>query len=156
MPEKALLTPHTGEMQALLNSPEKLILTQDLLNQCQDYAEKHQITLILKGAPTFIFHPQTPIYVNPRGDPGMATAGSGDVLTGILASLLSQGLDCHQAAILASISTDSQENLRQIARHIRGILANDLIDYLAAAYSSFPQNNLWGLLCPVLTVARWF
>ena len=100
LPPQALLTPHTGEMQALLHLPDKLTLSLDLLHTCQNYAENHNATLILKGAPTFIFHPKSPIYVNPKGDPGMATAGSGDVLTGMLASLLSQGLSCHQAALL--------------------------------------------------------
>ena len=100
LPPKALLTPHTGEMQTLLKSPEKLALTQELLSICQNYAETHKATLILKGAPTFIFHPHSPIHVNPTGDPGMATAGSGDVLTGMLASLLSQRLDLPYAAHL--------------------------------------------------------
>lgn len=135
LPPKALLTPHTGEMQALLKSPEKLTLTQELLSICQNYAETHKATLILKGAPTFIFHPNSPIHVNPTGDPGMATAGSGDVLTGILASFLSQGLDLPQAAHLGVYLHGLSGELAAEDRGTSyGIMAVDLIDHLAPAY----------------------
>lgn len=129
LPPHALFTPHTGEMQTLLKSPNKLSLNLELLQNCQRYCENHRVTLILKGAPTFIFDPNHPIFVNPTGDPGMATAGSGDVLTGFLASLLAQGLNCHQAALLGvylhGISGELAAKQRGTSR---GIMASDLID----------------------------
>ncbi len=135
LPKQAILTPHTGEMQTLLRTSERLILNFELLQICQLYAEDHHITLILKGAPTFIFHPQAPIFVNPTGDPGMATAGSGDVLTGLLASLLSQGLTCHQAAILGvylhGLAGEFAAKQRQTSY---GMMATDLIDHFASAF----------------------
>lgn len=135
LPPQALLTPHTGEMQALLHLPDKLKLSLDLLHTCQSYAESHNATLILKGAPTFIFHPKSPIYVNPKGDPGMATAGSGDVLTGMLASLLSQGLSCHQAALLGVYLHGLSGELAAKRRGVSyGIMAGDLIEQLPTAY----------------------
>ncbi len=100
LPEKTILTPHMGEMLRLLQLPSPQILNLSFLRICQNFAEKERVTLLLKGGPTFIFHPDSPIRVNPVGDPGMATAGSGDVLTGLLAALLSQGLTPHQAATL--------------------------------------------------------
>lgn len=100
LPERSLLTPHMGEMLRLLKLPAPQPLNLSFLRICQNYAEAEKITLILKGGPTFVFQPDSPIMVNPVGDPGMATAGSGDVLTGLLAALLSQGLTPHQAAIL--------------------------------------------------------
>ncbi len=100
IPSRAVLTPHFGEMQKLLQSTEPLKLDEKLIDICQAFVEENQTTLVLKGAPTFIFHPGLPVSICPTGDPGMATAGSGDVLTGLIASLLSQGLPCHEAALL--------------------------------------------------------
>ncbi len=135
LPPQTILTPHLGEMQRLLHSPAHLTLNLELLKTCQQFAEEHCITLILKGAPTFIFQSQKPIFVNTRGDPGMATAGSGDVLTGLLASLLSQGLSCHHAALLGvylhGLSGELAAKQRQTSY---GVVASDLIQHFAAAY----------------------
>lgn len=100
LPKKVILTPHLGELKKLLKITDPLTLTDDFLKVCQAYVEDKGLTLILKGGPTFIFHPDSPIMVNPRGDPGMATAGSGDVLTGLIAALLAQGISLHHAAML--------------------------------------------------------
>lgn len=100
LPEQAILTPHVGEMIRLLKRSAPKPGTQEFLATCQEYAEKHRITLVLKGGPSFIFHANEIIAVNPCGDPGMATAGSGDVLTGLVAALLAQGVSPHSAAML--------------------------------------------------------
>lgn len=102
LPPNTILTPHLGEMLRLLKLTEKPPLSMEFLEICKQYAEKHQVTLLLKGGPSFIMHPGSPIIVNPTGDPGMATAGSGDVLTGLIAALLSQGLSCKDAASLGA------------------------------------------------------
>lgn len=141
LPSKTLFTPHTGEMQKLLKSQDKLHLKEHLLHQCQEYTEKHKITLILKGAPTFIFHPDSPIFVNPTGDPGMATAGSGDVLTGILASLLSQGLDCQQTAILGVYLHGLAGELASQERGTSfGVMANDIIEHIGESFQQTLHN----------------
>lgn len=136
LPPQTILTPHTGEMQTLLKASTHLNLNLELLDTCQNYAEKQGVTLILKGAPTFIFHPHTPIFVNPTGDPGMATAGSGDVLTGLLAALLSQGLDCQHAALLGvylhGLAGECAVSERQTSY---GMMASDLITHFASAYA---------------------
>lgn len=100
LPKHAVLTPHHGEMMRLLKTKEKLTLSIPHLETCRAYAEANEITLVLKGGPTFLFHPNEPYFVNPTGDPGMATAGSGDVLTGLIAALLAQGLQPKDAAAL--------------------------------------------------------
>lgn len=99
LPLQTVMTPHHGEMKRLLNIEGDLEF-QELLEQSQAYVEKQRITLVLKGAPTFILHPGKRPYMCARGDPGMATAGSGDVLTGILAGFLAQVHDPLKAAIL--------------------------------------------------------
>lgn len=137
LPPQVIMTPHTGEMKRLLKSSTPLILQMDLLEKCQSFAEKNKTTLILKGAPTFIFHPASPIYVNATGDPGMAAAGSGDVLTGLLASLLSQGLSCHDAALAGVFLHGlAGEHAARSRGSSRGMMASDLITHFASAYQS--------------------
>jgi hydroxyethylthiazole kinase-like uncharacterized protein yjeF len=100
LPPKAILTPHMGEMLRLLKLSSPQILDRDFLDRCQQFTQEKQVTLVLKGGPTFIFHPSQPMMISIAGDPGMATAGSGDVLTGLLAALLAQGLETPYAAYL--------------------------------------------------------
>jgi NAD(P)H-hydrate epimerase len=148
LPSETIFTPHTGEMQALLHQTSPLLIDESTLFNCQRYAEEKEITLILKGAPTFIFHPGRPIHVNPTGNPGIATAGSGDVLTGILASLLAQGMNSMDAAIagvyLHGLAGDIAADERGT---VRGMLASDIIFHLGDAYTkleeskNLPQNH---------------
>lgn len=98
-PRGTILTPHHGEMQRLLHQRE-IGDFPSFLRQCKAYAEERGVTLVLKGAPTFIFHPLAKSAICGRGDPGMATAGSGDVLTGIIAAFLAQGKAPQEAAYL--------------------------------------------------------
>lgn len=100
LPANTIMTPHLGEMKRLLKRDEDLLIDLQTLYICQEFVDKHQVTLVLKGGPTFILHPHEPILVSPAGDPGMATAGSGDVLTGLLTALLAQGVTPHHAAAL--------------------------------------------------------
>ncbi|PCI77384.1 bifunctional ADP-dependent NAD(P)H-hydrate dehydratase/NAD(P)H-hydrate epimerase [Candidatus Aerophobetes bacterium] len=95
---RVILTPHKGEMARLLGVDK--LKDEGLVETMQMYVEKHNLVLILKGAPTLIFAPgQTPI-ISTFGTPGMATGGSGDVLSGILGTLLAKGLELRQAAVL--------------------------------------------------------
>lgn len=93
-PKGAILTPHHGEMLHLLGT--------DRLDHvsCQKFAEEHEVTIVLKGAPTWIFHPDKVPLIVTRGDPGMATAGTGDVLTGMIAALLAQEVHGREGATL--------------------------------------------------------
>jgi NAD(P)H-hydrate epimerase len=102
LPPNTILTPHMGEMLRLLHVKSPQPLDAAFLRICQNFAEEKQTTVILKGGPTFIFHPKQPIAICPVGDPGMATAGCGDVLTGLLAALMAQGLPPQRAAYLGT------------------------------------------------------
>lgn len=99
-PETTILTPHLGEMHRLLKFNTHHPLDLHFLEICQNYAEQKKVTLVVKGGPSFIFEPGQPISVSPVGDPGMATAGTGDVLTGLIAALSAQGISPHNAARL--------------------------------------------------------
>lgn len=100
LPVETVLTPHKGEMQRLLGREHSQEITLDYLKECRAFAASKGVTLVLKGGPTFILQANEPIYVCPRGDPGMATAGSGDVLTGLLGGLLAQKMSPLSAALL--------------------------------------------------------
>ncbi|MFN0065041.1 MAG: NAD(P)H-hydrate dehydratase, partial [Chlamydiales bacterium] len=101
LPPQAIITPHYGEMKRLLHREDNPPVGE-FHAACKAYVEKMQITLVLKGAPTFIFPLTGKPYISACGDPGMATAGSGDVLTGIVAAFLASTHDPLQAALLAN------------------------------------------------------
>lgn len=134
LPKSAILTPHMGEMQRLLHHSVPLTLNLETLKTCQHYAKEKKVTLVLKGAPTFIFQSEKPILINPTGDPGMATAGSGDVLTGLIASLLSQDLSCHNAAALGVYLHGLAGEFAAQAKTSYSMIASDIISYLPDAY----------------------
>lgn len=96
LPFPCILTPHHQEMLRLLGKDQ----FDDPIEECQAFADENELTLVLKGAPTVVFHKETSPLIIPRGDPGMATAGTGDVLTGIIAALLAQKLPSREAAAL--------------------------------------------------------
>jgi len=97
----AVLTPHAGEMARLLGtSPEKV--QGDRLKVARDFAVKWHVTIILKGFRTVVALPDGNAFVNPTGNPGMATAGAGDVLTGVVAAFIAAGLHEQDAAVAAA------------------------------------------------------
>lgn len=98
-PKSAILTPHRGEVLRLLGL-EKSPRDEELFAKIIRFCEKKQLYVVLKGAPTFIFGPKHLPMIVPRGDPGMASAGAGDVLTGMIAAFLAQGCGPYEAALL--------------------------------------------------------
>ncbi len=89
-PIPLVITPHLGEFARLATMGVEE-LRRDLLGAARQFAEAHQLVLVLKGAPSVVALPTGAVLVNPTGNPGMATAGSGDVLTGLIAGLIAQG-----------------------------------------------------------------
>lgn len=134
IPKNCILTPHLGEMRRLLDDKGKGPIDENFLAQCREFVEKNQVTLILKGASTFILHPSMPISVNPYGDPGMATAGSGDVLTGLTASLLAQGLKPRDAAIAAVFLHSYAGEVAARKKTSYCMIAGDIIDSFPKAF----------------------
>lgn len=133
LPSSTVLTPHRGEFarMAKLKSIEEIDMA--LLDLCQKYAEDHKVTLVLKGGPTFIFHPGKPIAVNPMGDPGMATAGSGDVLTGLIAAFLAQGMPPAQAAMMGVFIHGNAGEHAAVDHTSYCMTASDIINYFPEA-----------------------
>lgn len=130
LPDACILTPHHKEMERLLSKVPTLPL-------CQEFVEQKKVTLVLKGGPTVIFHPgELPLIVT-HGDPGMATAGSGDVLTGILAGLLAQGCNTYDAATLGTMLHGLAGEQAAIDKTSYCLIASDILDYLHKAYQQF-------------------
>jgi len=134
LPKNAILTPHGGEMVRLLKINSRLTFDPTWLERCQNYVDNKKVTLVLKGGPSFILQPGKKLFVCPRGTPGLATAGSGDILTGIIASLLSQGLSPIEAAITGVyLHALSGEEAAKILTPFC-MNATDILDYLPQAY----------------------
>jgi NAD(P)H-hydrate epimerase len=134
-PKHSILTPHVGEMLRLLGL-KKTPSEKALLELSQEFVDKKKVILILKRAPTFIFSHQSLPIIIPRGDPGMATAGSGDVLTGILAALLAQGMGCFEAARLGAYVHAMAGEMAAEKRTSYGLIASDLIDELGSVFKA--------------------
>lgn len=96
IPENSVLTPHPKELERLIG---KWGNDADKINKAKIFAKKHQLILVIKGAYSLILTEEK-IYVNSTGNPGMATAGSGDVLSGIIAGLMGQGYSPEEATLL--------------------------------------------------------
>jgi len=129
LPEVSILTPHHQEMERILDAPPTI-------ENCLAYCKDRNVTIVLKGAPTIIFHPHTKPLIIPHGDPGMATAGTGDVLTGILAALLAQGLDPRNASALGAYLHALSGEIAAREETSYGIIATDLIHFLPEAIQS--------------------
>lgn len=97
-----IATPHPGEMARLIGSTNAEVL-RDRIAAARGFAEKHGVIAILKGSRTIVASPDGMVYVNPTGNPGLATAGSGDVLTGLAAGLLAQAPGRPLEAALAAV-----------------------------------------------------
>ncbi len=134
LPHDAILTPHHGEMQRLLKAEGEMDFL-DLLKQSQEFVDKRKVTLVLKGAPTFIFHPGKTPKVCGRGDPGLATAGTGDVLTGVIAAFLAQGKSPTEAASLGVYFQAVAGEYAAEEFTSYSVVASDVTDYLPLVFA---------------------
>jgi ADP-dependent NAD(P)H-hydrate dehydratase / NAD(P)H-hydrate epimerase len=97
-----ILTPHPGEMARLLGSTVEAV-QKDRLNLARSFAIEHHVTVVLKGHRTLVVHPDGNAWVNSTGNPGMATGGTGDILTGIVAGLVAQNSEHVFEAVVAAV-----------------------------------------------------
>jgi NAD(P)H-hydrate epimerase len=92
MKRPLILTPHPGEMGRLVGLTSKQVL-ENRIDLSRDFSQSHRVYLVLKGYRTLIATPQGEVFINPTGNPGMASGGTGDVLTGMIGGLICQGID---------------------------------------------------------------
>ncbi|MCD6086958.1 MAG: NAD(P)H-hydrate dehydratase [Candidatus Hydrothermae bacterium] len=127
-----ILTPHPGELGHLLD------LTPDEINRrrmevASEFAVKHGVVLVLKGAPTVIGTPGGFLWINTTGNPGLASGGTGDVLTGMIASLLAQGVPPVESAIAGVYLHGLAGDLAAADLSEYSLMAGDLLDYIPDA-----------------------
>ena len=130
IPKDSILTPHPGELKRLIGAWEDDFQKIEI---AKSFSEKHQIILIIKGANTLILN-STEMYINSTGNPGMATAGSGDVLTGIITGLLSQGYNALDAALFGVYIHGSAGDIASSYLGFEALIASDIIDGIGSAY----------------------
>jgi NAD(P)H-hydrate epimerase len=137
-----VLTPHPGEMARLTGQTAAEILARRV-EAAREFATRHQVTLVLKGFRTLTAAPDGQVWVNPTGNPGMASGGTGDVLTGMIAGLLAQYptrpvTEVVAAAVyLHGLAGDlAARELGQIS-----LIAGDLLDALPRAFRALAESQ---------------
>ena len=130
-----ILTPHPGEAARLLDCKVSAV-QQDRVHAAVTIAERFNAQVVLKGCGTVVAGPDGAYSICPLGNPGMATAGSGDVLTGILVALLAQGLTCRDAAEAGTLAHAAAGDLAALESGEMALMAGDITDHLAGVWRS--------------------
>ena len=131
-----VLTPHLGEFKRLTDKDVSLI---DRISIVRHYASKWQCVLLLKGAPSIVGDPEGHVYINPTGNSALATAGTGDVLAGLCAGFLAQGLPPVRAALTALYIGGMAADIYTKTNNPITMLAGELIEHTIYAI-----NKLYG------------
>jgi NAD(P)H-hydrate epimerase len=124
-----VMTPHPGEMARLIEKTPSQV-QQDRIRQARRFATTHKVYLVLKGARSVIAYPDGTVLINPTGNPGMASGGMGDVLTGMISGLIVQGLPAHEAVNSAVYLHGCAADFLAQSKGPVGFLASDVIDIL--------------------------
>ncbi len=133
-PAPRILTPHLGEMQRLTGqTPQELESRR--IDATKGWAQRWGAVVVLKGAPTVVAAPDGRVSVNPTGSPALATAGTGDVLTGTIVALLAQGLQPYDAARLAVFAHGLAGELAAADIGDLGVTATDILARIPRALS---------------------
>ncbi len=127
LPPNTILTPHPKEFERLAGTTEN---EYERLALGQNFARKHQVIICLKGANTAVILPNGDVHFNSTGNPGMSTGGTGDVLTGVIAALLAQGYEPHEAAIFGVYQHGLAGDRAAEIKGQSALIASDVIDQL--------------------------
>lgn len=130
LPKQAILTPHPKELERLIG---KWTDDFDKLEKSKTFAKKHNVILVIKGAHTITIAEER-LYINSTGNPGLATAGSGDVLTGIITGLIAQGYEPKAAAIFGVYLHGKSADIALEDFGYQSLIASHIIKYLGEAY----------------------
>jgi hydroxyethylthiazole kinase-like uncharacterized protein yjeF len=137
-----VLTPHPGEMARLLRTKSRGAdetelrnsIERDRINTALSFARRTGTCLVLKGVPTIIADPEGKVFINTTGNPGMATAGAGDVLTGIIAGCVGQGMSPLDASVFGTYLHGLSGDIVSSKKGMHSLVAGDLIESLPEAF----------------------
>ncbi|MBT8280094.1 MAG: NAD(P)H-hydrate dehydratase [Muriicola sp.] len=133
LPPQTVLTPHPKELERLIGSWQDDF---EKLEKAQKFSDKYNCVLVLKGAHTITLYKDKG-FVNSTGNPGLATAGSGDVLTGIITALIAQGYSALDAAIMGVYLHGRAGDLCLESESMESLIASEIIENLGAAFREF-------------------
>ena len=131
LPKGSILTPHPKELERLVGKCQN---SYERLERARELARQAEVHIVLKGAYTAVISPDGKCRFNTTGNPGMATGGSGDVLTGVLLALLAQGYAAGDAALLGVYVHGLAGDLAADELGQTGLIAGDLVRYLPQAW----------------------
>ena len=137
IPAGSILTPHPGELRRLtgdFRDPE------DMIDKAIGLATENNITVVVKGAPTVTVSPTGTLFANTTGNPGMATGGSGDVLTGMVLALLAQGYNHDEAAFIAVYIHGLAGDIAARRLSMTAMTSADIADSLPAAWLQMTET----------------
>ena len=130
--KRLIITPHVVEMSRLCGEDPDAVSSKRV-DVAKRFAEEMGIVVLLKGAPTIVAQPGGSTYVNPTGNAGLASGGSGDVLTGVIAGLLGQGLTTVQAAALGAYLHGLAADVAKEKLGEEGMIAGDVVECIPEA-----------------------
>ena len=137
LPKGSILSPHPGEFKRLVGEWESDF---ERLKLQISLAKKYSVYVILKGKNTSIATPNGKVFFNSTGNPGMATGGSGDVLTGMLTSFLAQGYTSLETCLLGVCLHGMAGDIAAEQLGMESMIASDIVDGIAAAFSALKDN----------------
>ncbi len=139
LPEDTVLTPHEGELKRLVGEWKN---DYEKIEKAKAFSKKHKIVLLIKGANTISIY-DGKLYINTTGNVGMAKAGSGDVLSGVIAGLMGQGYDPLLASVFGVYLHGLAGDLATENEAYESSMASDIVDNLGNAYLAlFQQDNM--------------
>lgn len=137
LPSGSILTPHPGEFERLVGTWKNDF---DRLEIQRNFSLQHQVIVLLKGAHSSISTPDGQVYFNTSGNPGMATAGSGDVLTGMITSFMGQGYNSVESTLLGGYLHGLSGDLYIEEHSEEGLIAGDLVDFLPKTFKKVNEK----------------
>jgi NAD(P)H-hydrate epimerase len=136
-----IVSPHPGEMARLIDCNAKEV-QQDRLGICRRFAQEHSIYVVLKGYRTVISTPEGKLFINGSGNPGMASGGTGDILTGMLGGFLVQKINIIDALILGVYMHGLAGDLASDSVGAYSLAATDLLEFLPDAFNYIEQLDV--------------